>query len=507
MSHFLKRCLLFTLLIISLLPVIHAQDATATPFVITASPGTATGHVVQNTNLWADPLIRRSTPVTSIATGQVVMLLGINPRGDRYRIEAYGDIYWINVDALEIIGESLNLPVIPEVEPTITPTLPVTSTPTPAPTFTLAPALFLPGEPTGYGAYITDMNNAATVGAMQEIGMDWVKVRIEYGEDSLSTAIRQIDRAHEAGFNILLTVVGDAEALTQGGDIYIAEFIDELATMAEFGADAIEVWEMANLAENWVPGSLSGADYTVRLLLPAYRTIKTRNPHTMVLNAAPKAVTFEDAEARSEDGNPIAIPDDTFMREFIRNRGHQYVDCIAMRYEEGMVRPDSTRNDVRDNYYTRYLGSMLSTYSEYQDSVSLRKPYCITSLGYITEEGLENTLPETYYWADEISLEDQAAWHSAARGQLTGRDTMALVIVNNMDFNDEATDPIAAAYSLIRPDGTCPTCDQLVEDAPARSSALPAPVRRHQYPRRGFHTVPSPGCSGTLYRAVSHLCH
>ncbi|MGB1287536.1 MAG: hypothetical protein ACPG7F_13435 [Aggregatilineales bacterium] len=447
MLPIVRRFVLFCIMLCLITLPALAQDATNTPFVITATPASVRGIVTLDTNLWNDPLVRDSTPVTSIASGTNIAVTGINPRADRYQIRAYGDTFWITVEALELTGDTVNLPIIPETvfAATATPESFATQIPTPAPTFTLAPALFLPGEPMGYGAHITGVtNNETTLNTMRGLEMDWVKIRVMYetGAD-LENIIQQIDDAHAAGFKVLLTIVGTVEDLTQGADIYIAEYIDDVATLAESGADAIEIWEMPNTSENWLPEQLSGSDYVLRLLLPAYRMIKARSPRTIIVSAAPRPLTSDEALAGE------SITDERFMRDFVAVRGDEFVDCVGMRYTEGMVSPTSTGGDTRDGHQNRYYSRLLQ---QYNGIVSSRKPVCVTAFGYFNPEN-SDTLSEAYEWAEDITPQEIAEWQTMARYRSAMGDDILLLIVENMDFVD--TGDLRENYAILDAEGVC----------------------------------------------------
>jgi hypothetical protein len=133
-----------------------------------------------------------------------------------------------------------------------------------------------------------------------------------------------------------------------------------------------------------------------------------------------------------------------------------FADCVGLHYNEGTVGPNQTSGDFRDNYYTRYLPTLIDTYWNITGG---QKPICITELGYLTSEGF-GPLPEFFSWASGNTVAQQAAWlaQAAAYSAQTGR--VRMMIVWNVDFQNYGADPMAG-YAIIRPDGGCPACATL----------------------------------------------
>jgi len=244
-------------------------------------------------------------------------------------------------------------------------------------------------------------------------------------------------------------LVGDKGDLTRDG--YYGRFASFAAGVAALGADAIEVWNEPNIDREWTSGNINPANYT-ELLRQAYNAIKSSNSNTLVISAAPAPTGAEGAFP----GN--VMNDDRFIRGMADAGAANYMDCIGVHYNEGIVPPTATSGDPRvpSNYFTRYLPSMISVYS---GTFSGARPLCFTELGYLTPEGYGG-LPENFSWAGNVTLAQQASWVDGAVAYARNSGRVRVVIIWNVDFRGGGDDPMGG-YAIIRPDGSCPACDAL----------------------------------------------
>ncbi len=350
--------------------------------------------------------------------------------------------------------------------PTPTPTPLPTSTPTPTPRPTSVPVQVAAAPSGGGGAAVAPgagsiaggfeygghVNNPATgaAGAMHSAGMTWMKIQLRYspGTDP-GVASGPISIAHGAGFKILLGLVGYSNDLAAGGDGYIQGFANWVGGVAALGPDAIEVWNEANLDREWPTGQISAAGY-LKVLSASYQAVKSRNGSVMVISGAP-APTGAEAAYPGQVQN-----DDHWLSDLVNAGGLQYADCVGVHYNEGIVAPNQTSGDPRDNYYTRYLPSMISTY---WGIIGGQRPLCFTELGYLTPEGYP-PLDPYFGWAANTTVAQQAAWLAQAAAIASQSGKVRLMIIWNVDFTNYGADPMAG-YAMIRPGGGCPACDAL----------------------------------------------
>jgi hypothetical protein len=148
------------------------------------------------------------------------------------------------------------------------------------------------------------------------------------------------------------------------------------------------------------------------------------------------------------------VNDDRFLRDMAAAGAANFMDCLGVHYNEGILPPTATSGDPRGNgsYYTRYYPSMVSVYS----GIFPNKPLCFTELGYLTREGF-GPLPPGFEWAADTSLTEQAEWLAGAVSLARNSGRVRLMIIWNVDFTSYGADP-QAGFAIIRPDGQCPAC-------------------------------------------------
>jgi len=295
----------------------------------------------------------------------------------------------------------------------------------------------------------------STITYMQQAGMTWVKMQLRYnlGDSAGGNATAYIQDAHSKGFKIMLSIAGHSNQMgdttTAAFDTYINQFADFCGQVAAAGADAIEVWNEPNLDREWPNGQIHGANYT-RLLAAAFNRIKAARSSTIVISAAPSPTGAEAAFPGA------VVNDDTFMRQMAEAGAANYLDCLGLHYNEGIVAPNATTGDPRDAYPTRYFGSMLQRGLQFFSN----RPVCWTELGYLTPEGYAESLPAFFAWGANTTVAQQAAWLAQAATLSAQSGRVRLMIVWNVNFQGIATDPMGG-YAMIRPNGSCPACAQL----------------------------------------------
>ena len=220
--------------------------------------------------------------------------------------------------------------------------------------------------------------------------------------------------------------------------------------MAALGADAIEVWNEPNLDRSWPQGEIDPVKYT-DLLRRSYQQIKAHNPGTMVISAAPSPTGAEGAFGLDRVWN-----DDRYLRGMVAAGAANYLDCVGVHYNEGIIGPTQTSGDPRDGYYTRYYGNMVGVYYH---AFGGAKKLCFTELGYLTPEGY-GPLPGFFGWAGNTTVAQQAQWLGEVATLARASASVRMVIVFNVDFTEYGDDP-QAGFAIIRPGGGCPACNTL----------------------------------------------
>ena len=294
--------------------------------------------------------------------------------------------------------------------------------------------------------------NGNTISLMKRAGMTWVKQQIRYHPgDAPGVAQGAISGGKAAGFKVLLSVLGNASDM---GDFnsYLQGYTSFIGGVAGLGADAIEVWNEANIDREWPAASINGAMYT-QMLASAYNAIKSNNPNTIVISGAPAPTGFFGAAGCGSGG----CNDDVFMQQMASAGAAQYLDCVGLHYNEGIIPPTQVGGDPRGEYPTYYFDTMLARgYNPFGG-----KPACFTELGYVSGEGFSTAIPANFAWANDTSVAEQAAWLAQAATRAAQSGKVRLMIVFNVDFPSFTSGDPQGGYAMFRPDGTCPACDTL----------------------------------------------
>ena len=352
-------------------------------------------------------------------------------------------------------------PVVDTPEPQMTEEV-IVEEPTVQPTPTALPpvqGIRLPaanGNVLEVGAHVLHFTDTTQL-LMRGTGLSWVKWQIPFhiGQDLVVPRDR-IERTKRAGFKVLLSVTGEKEDLATMGVDYYPIYAEFVAQVAALGPDAIEIWNEMNLDREWPEGQISPDSYAL-MLSQAYIAIKTANPNVMVITGALAPTGAEGAFGLDKVWN-----DDRYYEGMARAGVDAYADCIGVHYNEGIIAPSQQGGDPRDDYPTRYLPLMLDRVRFPFRNSDI--PLCFTEMGYLSGEGFDTPIPDSFNWAAGTSVAEQAQWVAEAIQIAANyqQKPVLLMIIWNMDFDNFDQDP-QAGYALIRPDGTCPACQTLAQ--------------------------------------------
>ncbi len=287
---------------------------------------------------------------------------------------------------------------------------------------------------------------------MHAARMTWVKRQVRYHQGDNAANVRGvIDQAHGAGFRVLLSIVGEPGQMAPNPTGYTQEFVSFLGGVASLGPDAIEVWNEQNIDREWPNGQISPQSYTA-MLSSAWNAIKTANGNVMVISGAPAPTGFFGGGCTGSGCDDLA-----FIRGMAAAGAANYMDCVGVHYNEGILSPDARSGDPRGNsgHYTRYYATMFETYA----ATFPGKPLCFTELGYLSPEGY-GALPSSFSWAGNVTVANQAAWLGRAVTLARNSGRVRLLIVWNVDATRFDADP-QAGYAIVRPGGNCPACGPL----------------------------------------------
>jgi LysM repeat protein len=284
---------------------------------------------------------------------------------------------------------------------------------------------------------------------MKGAGMTWAKSQVVWdGSAPPSIAKGAIDAAKSKGFKILLSIKGDKGQIAGNASQYYQNFATFLGGVAALNPDGIEVWNEQNIDREWPAGQINGANYT-QMLSAAYQAIKRANGNVLVISGAPSPTGFFGGKCATN-----GCDDNVYLQQMAQAGAGQFVDCIGIHYNEGILPPSASSGDPRGNsgHYTRYYPAMVNLYG----GVFSNKPLCFTELGYLSAEGY-GPLPGSFSWAANVTAQDQAVWLAQAVNLAKQSRRVRLLIVWNVDSTTYAADP-QAGYAIIRPNNTCNAC-------------------------------------------------
>ncbi|HUS16190.1 MAG TPA: hypothetical protein VM536_14420, partial [Chloroflexia bacterium] len=307
--------------------------------------------------------------------------------------------------------------------------------------------VFVPPPPIGAGTFELGGQVPGFIGhaaQMQQAGMHWVKFQ------ATGDAAGFIAAAHGAGFKVLLSAVGDKSRAADPA--YWPEYAGWVAGLAASGADAIEIWNEANIDREWPNGAINGATYT-ELLKQAYNAIKGANGGTIVVSGAPAPTG-----AAGGAGCIAALcNDDVFLQQMANAGAANYMDCVGVHFNTGTTSPNDTTGSTLSGYhYSYYFWPMVDLY---WGAFGGTRPLCFTELGYLSSDGY-GPLPGYFAWASNTSVAEQAQWLAEAASAGGNSGQVRFMIIFNVDFTLYGDDP-QGGYAMIRPDGSCPACASL----------------------------------------------
>ncbi len=375
--------------------------------------------------------------VGQLKGGTALQILAVNPDSTWLKIKAPdGTVGWI-FRQLCTVNVSLSDRAVEDVP-----------TPTPAPTpegGAPPPPVVAPvsGGSFELGGHIRTWNY---LGQMASAGMNWVKVQVHYGQDASGL----VGLAHGNGFKIQLSALGSRDMVSQPN--FHANYGAWVSAMAATGADAIEVWNEPNIDAEWPLGQISPTAYT-QLLCSAYNAIKSANPGTAVISAAPAPTGyFGGCSGNGCDDLP-------WLQGLVNAGAANCMDYIGAHHNAGATRPSATSGHPADGGGGHHSWYFLPQTQLYYNVFGGARKLFYTEMGYASQEGVPE-FSDWFAWARGITNANQAAWLAEAASLSSSTGMVRCLIVWNIDFARYGADP-QDGYAIIRPDGSCPACASL----------------------------------------------
>ena len=412
-----------------------------------ATGGDVTATVNTGSNVRSGPGLGYGV-VAGLEPGTRVRLIGRNARTDWVQIELPDDPEkdgWIFAQLLTITGDPATLAVV-EVAP------PAVAAgggggggaPAPAPAPVIAPA--------GGGSFELggQTHSLAHPAQMNYSGMTWVKFQHKWGPgDSPSSVQGQIDSAHANGFKVLLSIPGSS---TYPSSIDFNGYVEFLRGVAALGPDAIEIWNEMNIDFEWPAGQIDPGSYVRNMLAPAYNAIKSANSRVMVISGAPAPTGYFGGGCGTN-----GCDDNAYLAGMAAAGAASYMDCVGVHFNAGATSPTvSSGHPANSSHYSWYFQPTMDLY---YNSFGGARPVCFTELGFLSGEDFGG-VPTRFSWAGNTTVGQHAQWLAEAVSLAANSGKVRLAIIFNVDFTYYSDDP-QAGYAMIRPNGSCPSCDLL----------------------------------------------
>ncbi|MHB1357492.1 MAG: glycosyl hydrolase family 18 protein [Anaerolineae bacterium] len=315
----------------------------------------------------------------------------------------------------------------PEASPTpeVKPTPEETAEPEPE-----APYVPPPSSSAGFGYgiqadFMSDGNHDRIFGAVQNLGLNWVKQQIEWFRYNPAPGVydwgaidRLVDGANARGINLLLSVVkapgwarpaGDTDEGPPSDPATYAAFVSAMASRYRGRVQAYEIWNEQNLYYEWGGrgGKISASRY-IELLRAAYNAIKAADPNAIVISGAPTPTGVTDYD--------IAVDDRLYLEQMYQAGLAYYCDAVGIHPSGYNNPPDAQYYDWSDPSAPGFKGHpsfFFRSNMEAYRNIMVRygdgwKKLWVTEFGWSSVDGLGVGPAAGYDYANDNSAAEQA---------------------------------------------------------------------------------------------------
>lgn len=415
--------------------------------------------------------------VDGVNAGTALVITGVNPGRDWYRVQLSGDRSgWVSAPLTIVVGPADAIVPVPAEE------LPELPTPAPqaaqtAPVAAQAVAAPPPagGGFFGYGiqAHMLGGEAGRALEAVNDLGFNWVKQQVQWklfepqqGARNFGDLAGIVGEARNRGINVLFSVVdAPAWAREPGFDGSVggppvdpntyAAFVGALAaTFCGDALKAIEIWNEQNLHYEWGNRPLDPAEY-MALLRPSYVAIKAACPEMLIISGA---------LTPAGSNPPFAVDDLAYLEGMYRNGLARYADGIGAHPSGYNVPPSVTWQEacaaiqVHGNSFNgacdspHHSWSFRSTMESYRNVMVVygdaNKRIWPTEFGWAAGGAFD----PRYAYANDNSLEEQAAWTVEAYQMMRAWGWVGPAFLWNLNFRVVADGTEKAQWGIVRND-------------------------------------------------------
>ncbi len=320
----------------------------------------------------------------------------------------------------------------------------------------------------GYGIQAQiHMNTDQTLDQVQQLGLGWVKQQIRWadlepnpGEPNWPALDAIFAAAGEKNIRVMVSVVDapdwarsvTAEDKAGPPDDYqhYVTYVSELVRRYSGVVGAVEIWNEQNIDREWyTAGGLSAANY-VTLVSQSAAAIHEVDPGVIVISGALSPTGFDDGVG--------AIDDFRYMQQMIDAGLLDHVDCVGAHANGYNLPPNQSAEDALaagPPPGTQFLGpfdtgnplnphhswSFYSTLTGYHDKIVAAghdTPLCVTEFGWASVEGMGGDPKQSFEFAYDNSLQDQADNIVAAYQLMHDWGFVRLAFLFNLDFSPKS---------------------------------------------------------------------
>ncbi len=420
-------------------------------------------------------------------------ITGKNDAGDWWQIDVGGDKKgWVvsqlvsadgSTDKVAVAAEVPDAPAVVAAAAAPAATGEAAAAPAEAAAPAAAPAVVVSAPPPsgaigfGYGiqAHMVDTSDAMIDQVMsmtKGMGFGWVKQQIEWRRFEASQGAIEygamdviVNAANARGINLLFSIVNAPPWAREAGfDAGVGGPPADPNTYGSFvgavagkycgsAVKAIEVWNEQNLHYEWGNKPLNPGEY-VNLLKVAYAAIKNACPSMYVISGAPTPA--------GNNGN-YAMDDFTYLEEMFKAGANDYLDAVGAHPSGYNVPPSSTWDgacaaiQVSGNSFNgacdspHHSWSFRSTMEGYRNIMNVYggggKSVMPTEFGWAAGGAFD----ARYKYADDNTLEEQAAWTVEAYQMMRNWGWVGPAILWNLNFRVVSNGTEKAQWGIVGP--------------------------------------------------------
>ncbi len=318
------------------------------------------------------------------------------------------------------------------------------------------------------GDFISDGNHARSMGAVNQLGFNWIKQQVEWkrfepskGNIQWGELDRLVNDANAKGLSVLFSVVKAPAWARPADDRSVdgppanpqdfANFMAALANRYQGKVQAYEIWNEQNLWYEWGgrDGRINAANY-MNLLRAAYNAVKSNDPSAIVISGAPTPTGVN-------DGN-TAVDDQAYLRAMYANGLRGVSDCVGV-HPSGFNNPptvDWTQGGDGDfkGHPSFFFRSTMEGYRNIMlQNGDGNKKLCPTEFGWASVQGLGAGPAAGYGYAAQISEGLQAQYITQAYQMARNWGWVGPMFLWNLNFApvSGAADE-KAAFGIVRSD-------------------------------------------------------